>query len=859
MTTAEQWQRAKEVLDEALDLDTEARPAFIQEACGGDAELLSEVETLLRLDEETELSDFIDRPLFTLHQGEAESSPLGRVVGRYRLVQEIGRGGMGTIYLAERADEEIEHKVALKILKRGLDTDEIIGRFRRERQIVARLNHPNIANFLDAGTTDDGLPYFVLERVEGRPIDRYCDEEDLSVEERLRLFLTVCDAVHFAHQNLVVHRDLKPGNILVAENGAPKLLDFGIAKILADDGGPGDVTRAEVRFFTRDYASPEQIRNLPVTTATDVYSLGVLLYVLLAGARPFDEGTTEAERTEALPRRPSQKAPPVRRETLSGDLDHIVLQALHPEPERRYGSVEQLAADVRRYLDGLPVEASPDSTLYRVRKFVRRNWKMVSTAVGVVLLVLAFAVVATILWNREKEARRVAEAERQQAEDVATLFGDILGAAKPDQAQGTEPTVKEALNQASAELLREDSTGAQPTVSQLQIEAKLLDLVGRVYKDLGDIKTAVKMFEKSHQLRRQVYPHNHRVIARSLNNLASIHFMRDDMNAAKERTQSVLEILKTLGVSPDDADYLRALSNLALIHRRLGDNLEAQKRYEEILEQRDRLFDEEPEILATTLHNLGVTLRHLERQDASRRRLEEALEVRRGLYGYEQPHPAVAATLSALAVTLEAQGDLQVAEVRYREALEMYRTLVPEGNPNAVGTMNNLALLLETKGRLEEAERLLEEALAILERNSGIEKNLTYAWLEQNLAQIQAARGNLDAAERHARHAFEQLRAKERRRWKIAVSESVLGDVVARQGRFEEAEEHLEGAYLRLSGSKNVDDRYVQAARQRLMDYYMASGQENRARELDARALEAPVPALPNTSNGLAPSELDLL
>ncbi|HXU46378.1 MAG TPA: serine/threonine-protein kinase, partial [Thermoanaerobaculia bacterium] len=400
--TPERWQRVQDLLEVAFERSEDERGAFLAESCGEDEALRSEVEAMLAL--ETELGDFIETPVFDL-PGDSGLEP-GSRLGPYRIVSELGRGGMGAVYLAERADSEYEKKVAIKLLKRGLDTDELIRRFRGERQILARLDHPNIGRLLDGGTTGDGRPYLVMDYVVGRPIDAYCSERNLPLPERLRLFGQVCRAVHFAHQNLVVHRDLKPGNILVTADGSPKLLDFGIAKLIEDDAEPF-ATVAALKMMTTEFASPEQVRGEPVTTATDVYSLGALLYRLLVGRspyRPVTEGRAALAEAvcEQTPIRPSLAAaegPEADRDAgkrLRGDLDNIVLRALQKDPARRYESAEQLASDVQRHLDGLPVLARPDSLGYRVGKFVNRHRMGVGLAAAALVAVLAFAIVAWV-------------------------------------------------------------------------------------------------------------------------------------------------------------------------------------------------------------------------------------------------------------------------------------------------------------------------------------------------------------------------------------------------------------------------------------------------------------------------------
>jgi serine/threonine protein kinase/TolB-like protein/Tfp pilus assembly protein PilF len=394
--TREEWRRVKDIAAAVLAEDRPNRAPVIDALCGSDSALRAEVESLLGSVEASEklfesptlLIAGAGAALETLHG--FETSRIGERIGAYRLLSELGGGGMGTAYLAERADEEFEKRVAIKLIKRGMDTDAVLRRFRHERQILANLDHPNIARLLDGGTTNDGLPYFVMEYVEGEPIDVYCQRRRLTVTERLKLFALVCDAVQHAHDHRVVHRDLKPGNILVSADGAPKLLDFGISKLLTpDDPSVTGEQTLLARAMTPLYASPEQIRGETVTAASDVYSLGVLLYELLTGQRPYQlDGHTLREIEEIICSSTPDKP------RLSSDLDTIVLMALRKEPERRYASVAALAGDIRRYLDGQPVQARSDELGYRVAKFATRHRRRLIEAALLALL----AVVALGPW-----------------------------------------------------------------------------------------------------------------------------------------------------------------------------------------------------------------------------------------------------------------------------------------------------------------------------------------------------------------------------------------------------------------------------------------------------------------------------
>ena len=437
---ADRWQRLESLFDTARTLAPEARSRFLAEACAGDPALQSEVERLLTAHDSA--GDFISTP--AIHQfaaNDAHDSIIGRSFGSYRVVGEIARGGMGAVYLAERADGEFERRAALKVIKRGMDTDLVLKRFRAERQMLAALEHPHIARLLDGGSTDDGRPYFIMEYIEGQSIDDFAESRTLGVRERLALFLSVCDAVEYAHQHLIIHRDIKPGNILVTADGVPKLLDFGIAKALdpTEDAPTGTITGA--RIMTPEYASPEQIEGHQATVTSDVYSLGVVLYRLLTGGSPYRLTSrdpimiAEAVRTTE-PSKPSmavEQVPRLRHE-LRGDLDTIVLMALRKEPERRYQSARELADDIRRYLAGEPVRARSDKVAYRAAKFVRRHrTSAIASAITLCVLALGGALAA---WRWPRESVRggtLAPRDRVLVADFADHTGDsTLAAAVSD-------------------------------------------------------------------------------------------------------------------------------------------------------------------------------------------------------------------------------------------------------------------------------------------------------------------------------------------------------------------------------------------------------------------------------------------
>ncbi|HYB32945.1 MAG TPA: protein kinase [Steroidobacteraceae bacterium] len=517
---AERWRRLEEIFQSALDCAPESRAAFVDSACGSDSELHAEVDSLLAAHEQGD-GDFTQSAVFeealkVLGQRTARLHE-GRRIGPYRVLRELGRGGMSRVYLAERADQAFEKQVAIKVLERGLDTEELTRRFQSERQILARLDHPNITRILDGGTTEDGLPFLVMDYVEAEPIDQYCDARALDVAARLRLFQGVCAAVHYAHQNLIIHRDIKPGNVLVTRDGVPRLLDFGIAKLLAPETQPSESTRTALRRLTPEYASPEQVRGEALTTASDVYSLGVLLYRLLSGQSPYRARASPANALERAicedqPQRPSAAAvrggpapagegtPDRLRRRLAGDLDNIVLMALRKEPQRRYASVEQFSQDISRHLANLPVIARSDTAGYRATRFILRHRTGVAATTAILMLLVA-GVVGTS-WQA-----RVARAERaraqQQFNDVRKLATSFLFEfnSSIQNLPGATPARKLLVQRALEYLskLAQQSQG-DPGLQRELAEAylKVGDLQGNPYEaNLGDTPGAAESYRKA--------------------------------------------------------------------------------------------------------------------------------------------------------------------------------------------------------------------------------------------------------------------------------------------------------------------------------------------------------------------------
>ena len=734
MAEAERWQQVKRLLADALERPAFERAAFLRAECDGDAAL--EAEVLTYLVSEEDLGDFIAEPLFSLLEPLDEPTA-GSEVGPYRLIEMLGRGGMGTVFLAERVGE-FEQRVAIKLLRAGLDSAEILARFRSERQILAQLSHPNIARLMDGGSTVQGRPYFVMEAVEGEPIDRYCAERRLSLRELLELFLGVCSAVAFAHRNLVVHRDLKPANILVTGDGTPKLLDFGIAKLVGDGEGGAHTALGRPTPKTDRYASPEQFLGGAITTATDVYSLGVVLYELLTGEWPYatENGTkAEVQRIvcEDQPFRPSavmfRTAPKnkvgeelrQRSRELRGDLDTILLQALRKKPERRYSSVEAFAKDLRRHLDGHPVLARGESALYRAGKFVRRHRIGVGTSATILVLGLALGITYAVQQAAIARQNRQIRTERDRAEAVREVFLSFLAEVDSRTAKGKEATVREALSRRAAQL--EVDTSLDPAT-----RAAVFDVIGVGYRSLGLYAEAEAFLKEAMRLRRVTFGPDHFLMAESLHNLAGARRSRGDEARAEPMIRQAIAIQRR-AFPAGHRDLARGLNNLAsLLRSRAGKAkdaeaarllTEAEALAREGLAMKERLLGPESVDGAQSLTTLALVLASEERGSEAEPLYRRSIAMRRKLEGPKSP--GLAATMNNLAALLFYQRRFKESEALQREALALRRSLYPDGHPDTAKSLINLARVREELGDLGEARKLLMEALHIEEEFFGEE------------------------------------------------------------------------------------------------------------------------------------------
>ncbi len=719
--SAGSWQRVEELFHDAVDLPASEREAFLVRECGADEDLRRQVEALLAADSTSE--SVVEEGVVAAFDSEDDAQPSQAVperVGAYRVVREIGRGGLATVFLAERDDEHFRKSVALKVVRRGLDTEDVLQRFRYERQILARFEHANIARLLDGGTLPDGRPFFVMEFVDGQPIDVYCADRSLDLRSRLKLFREVCAAVSYAHRNLVVHRDLKPSNIFVTSSGEPKLLDFGIAKVLDTDEGRATQlhTTEGLLLLTPEFASPEQISGEMITTLTDVYSLGVLLYRMLTGVPPYElKGRRVAQIAHAVchepPRLPSAVVDPetltaagVAEEThrwrraLRGDLDTVLLKALSKEPQRRYASVDELSEDLRRTMDGDRVLARPESLLYRWTKWVSRHRGVVSAlAAGAVVLAVVVVFYTVELRRQRDEARRQAD----RAERVSSLLVGMLEIADPDRTRGENVTARELLAGAVARLELELS-------DQPEMRASLMELIGSVYGNLGLYVEAEPLLEQALALRRELHGAPSLEVAEAVARLGNLRYFKGSYGSAENLLTDALQQREAV-LGEHDALIGKSLNDLGAVSQAMGRWREAEAVYGQALEIQRRTIGPDDKETLITQANLATVFYQMGRLEDSEVLCRETLERQRLTLG--EKHPDLAVTENTLAAVLLGGRRFSEATVLLERLLERQRQLYGNQHPKISGNLTSLGVLFYNQHRFDRAEAMFREALEV--------------------------------------------------------------------------------------------------------------------------------------------------
>jgi serine/threonine protein kinase/tetratricopeptide (TPR) repeat protein len=923
-------ERARQVLNllgEALELPTADRLEFVQRACGDDGVLLDEVEALLARAEALP-DDFLSTPpeLEPDLEPAAEPEPGATVVddttedvtgaedrvgteprqhperiGPFRILEPLGEGGMGVVYLAEQS-EPVKRQVALKLVHTSLRSEMALARFNAERQAMARLSHPNVAQLHEAGTTEDGFPYFAMEHVPGDTLTDHCDRERLTVEQRLRMFISICRGVQHAHQKGILHRDLKPANLLVAESEGrpvPKIIDFGIAKALDEPLTEGAELTGMRAIGTPAYMSPEALAGGgDADTRSDVYSLGVVLYELLVGVRPHQAGGgAVVDQVEVSAIRPEAPRPSTRISSLDAatasqvakrrgldpaelakrvrwDLDWIVMKAIADEPDRRYDSAAELAADILRHLRHEPVTATPPSLRYRAGKFVRRNRAAVAATVLVaVALILGIVGTSVGLVQARRQAER-ADREAEAARQVSSFMTDLFEVSDPGEARGNEVTARELLDKGAERISSEladqpllrarmmrsigdvyGKLGLYQQASPLLEEAVALQEIGarespdkaalaaswqslaNLYHNQGRYEQAEKLGQSALELQEAMLGPDHPAVAVSLISLAKVYFMQGRFEEAEERSKRALKIREE-ALGPDHPEVGSSLNTLGMIHLKTGRFEDAEQVLGRALAIRETALGGDHVSVAKTLGNLaGIAARQGRWEDAEDR-FGRALAIYEKVL--EPDHPSIAAALSNLSNIALGQGRLDEAVEGYTRAVAIYEKVLEPDHPHLGNTLNNLGFALYQQGRYQEAEERLNRALAIYEKVLGPD-HPECAHTVDNLATLYWERGRMEEADELYRRAL-AIREKALGTDHILVVETLhkLGSLNQELGRYGEAE-HSFNRVLKV-GEKGLgaDHPMVEQARGDLAKLYRELGRIDDAEGLEARYAEEP-------------------
>ena len=757
------WNQIEALFTALLDQKPEERAAYLNEVCGEANALREELEAMLSAHEQERGLAIEGRLLADSEQPYPQQDPLiGSHIGPYQLMYCIGRGGMGDVYLAQRNDEQYKQKVALKLIRSGLQNSQIMDRFKVERQVLARLTHPNITQLLNGGIDASGRPYLVMQYVKGLPITSYCDQNALSINERLSLFLTVCNAVQHAHRNLVVHRDLKPSNILVTEDRQVKLLDFGIAKILDPDWGQTvAVTQTNMLLLTPEYAAPEQIKGENISTATDVYALGILLYELLSGRRPYQIGNkmqSEVERIicEVDPARPStavteliseqkKKTTPEEigkarrmgvsrlKKILQGDLDNIVLKALRKEPTRRYSSASELSADIDRYRSGLPVIAQKDSMTYRMRKFVRRHRAGVAFSALFIVALIGFSIFAVYQSGLVRAERDAARLEKKRAEQVIGLLVSLFETANPAIVPGGDTLrVGEFIERGVQKTLEEVETD-----SALAIPVK--HTLGQMYSAQGQYREGHSLLKDAYEMQEALYGEYDTTTTAYLNELSTLTWRMGDKETAHTMFVELLERNKVL-FGDEHPRIAQSLKNLSLT---ATGKEEKQALMEASLDMQRRLMPPAHVNIADALNQLAVHHHGYGECDLALPLFEESLSILEA--SFESTHPYVLSVMGNITNCMNYQGNALEAIRMQRDVISRLQTITRDSSVQMANAWNNLAVFLTLSGSFQESEIVFRRVYRLQSGLLGATHHRTVSTM-RNLAISIAAQQNYDTA-----------------------------------------------------------------------------------------------------------------
>ena len=733
MMTTEEWNKIEAIVDEALKLPKEERDAFIQNMCHGDFECIKHVHRFLESIDKADsffsgkkrVKDKVTDYAATEHTQDIKNENLiGTTIGSYELTEILGKGGMGTVYLAKRTDGQFDHSVAIKVIQNKPGRSEIYSRFVQERQILAGLSHENIARLYDGGVTEDGMPYLIMEYVDGTPINKYCDENRLTIAQRIRLFKSVCSAAQHAHTNLVIHRDLKPDNILITKNGTVKIMDFGIAKLARGDRGTespaGELNPG--RYLSFSNAAPEQLTDNAVTTATDIYALGILLHRLLVGVHPLPiKKKTAGEIKEIItsyqpadPAKQYERLEHTQKEQLAinrnttsqklkkllcNDLEAIMIKCLRKKAEERYQTAEDLIQDIERHESNYPVKAIEGSKLYHTKKYFIRNRTSLTVAAAFFMIASLSVLFYT---HRIQMERDIAKMEANKANQVTTFVLDLFKGSDPSESRGDEISARDLLDRGIERTTYLDN--------QPEIKANMLEVLGRILTQLGEFDEAEELLAQAIQIRTDLFGDLHIETISTHEHLGSLLSSRGDLFQA----QNVLEdaIKKRADIyGYQQAALSEANTELGYVYRRLGKLQEAEQLYRNLITIYEENFGPEDPLTLLSISSLGVTLHGQGNLDEAEERYRDVLEKRSSLY--DTIHPDVAMSKNNLGALLLNQGRFEESEQLLSEALEMRISLFGELHPKVALSTNNMGILKRNSGQFEDAREYFSTALEI--------------------------------------------------------------------------------------------------------------------------------------------------
>jgi serine/threonine-protein kinase len=743
----ENWDRIELIVDSALDLPASERKSYVKKACLGDEKLLANVTTMLQSIEESEgwlddpktyKSEFYEEISDDLEDITEANSLSGQQVGSYTVKQLIDRGGMGEVYLAERSDGEFEHQVAIKIIRTNNATEQNLKLFMKERDILAGLNHPRIARLFDGGVTQNGFPYVIMEYVDGIPINTYCKQNDCSITAKIELFCQVLEAVRYAHENLIIHCDLKPDNILVDEAGNIKILDFGISKLIEQQDGErtGNET-PDPNYLTPRYAAPEQLTKQKITIRSDLYALGVIFYSLLCNNYPYNfDGFSEEEIKGTIvyqkPVRPSEKAENTQvKKKLNGDLDAMVLKAMHKDPKKRYRTAAEFLEDLNNYRQELPVSAVNNSVAYLSKKFIQRHQRGVAIFVAVLATVIALSSYYTWRITQERDQARL---EAEKAERISDFLVGLFEASEPAETKGEPVPVQSILKEGTQKI---DELDDQP-----HIKSRMLQTVATVYTNLGNYKEAEQLFKEALDLKSELYGGKSLEAADVHNQLGVLYHKKHETQKAKPHYITALDI-REKELPENDLKLAQIYSDYGALLRFTGNLDSAEVLYNKALSIRDDKLDSNSVDIATSLNNIAVLYKEQGNLKQAEKFYLRALEIRISNHG--ELHPRVANTFNNLAVLYRDMGNFEQSSDYFEKTIDVRTKLYGINHAKTAQAFNNYAGLLSDNDKLGRAEEYYRQALAIRKEVFG-EQHVNTGTSHNNLANVLQNKGKLDSA-----------------------------------------------------------------------------------------------------------------